>query len=113
MSFVRDQMEGCLTAAEALETRRHLAKVKVAGVVTHRQRPGTARGVYFLNLEDETGLLNIVVLPDVWARHRHIVRKSPALVIHGRLEYHDGVTNIVARDFEPIGVQTVQSRDFA
>jgi error-prone DNA polymerase len=112
MSFVRDQMMGCLTAAEALEVHRHQAKVKVAGVVTHRQRPGTARGVYFLNLEDETGLLNIVVLPDVWARHRHIVRKSPALVIHGRLEYHDGVTNIVARDFEPIGVQTVQSRDF-
>jgi error-prone DNA polymerase len=84
----------------------------VAGVVTHRQRPGTAKGVYFLNLEDETGLLNIVVLPDVWAAHRQIVRRSPALVIHGRLEYHDGVTNIVARSFEPIGVQTVQSRDF-
>jgi error-prone DNA polymerase len=112
MSFVRDRLDGCLTAAEALEVRRHQARVKVAGVVTHRQRPGTARGVYFLNLEDETGLLNIVVLPDVWARHRNIVRKSPALVIHGRLEYHDGVTNIVARDFEPIGVQTVRSRDF-
>ncbi len=112
MSFVRDRMEGCLTAAEALGVKRHMARVKVAGVVTHRQRPGTARGVYFLNLEDETGLLNIVVLPEVWARHRHIVRKSPALVIHGRLEYHDGVTNIVARHFDPIGVQTVQSRDF-
>ncbi len=112
MSFVRQQMEGCLTAAEALDAKRNMARVKVAGVVTHRQRPATARGVYFLNLEDETGLLNIVVLPEVWARHRHIVRKSPALVIHGRLEYHDGVTNIVARDFDPIGVQTVQSRDF-
>jgi error-prone DNA polymerase len=53
-----------------------------------------------------------VVLPDVWARHREVVRKSPALVIEGRLEFHDGVTNIVARSFEPIGVQTVQSRDF-
>jgi error-prone DNA polymerase len=112
MSFVRAQMDGCLTAAEALEMGRNQARVKVAGVVTHRQRPGTARGVYFLNLEDETGLLNIVVLPDVWAKHRHVVRKSPALVIHGRLEFHDGVTNIVARDFEPIGVQSVQSRDF-
>ena len=112
MSFVRDGLDGCLTAAEALDAGRNLARVKVAGVVTHRQRPGTARGVYFLNLEDETGLLNIVVLPDVWARHRHVVRKSPALVIHGRLEFYDGVTNIVARDFEPIGVQTVRSRDF-
>ena len=112
MSFVRDQLAGCLTAAEALEMRRNGARVKVAGVITHRQRPGTAKGVYFLNLEDETGLLNIVVLPDVWAKHRNVVRKSPALVIHGRLEYHDGVTNIVARDFDPIEVHTVKSRDF-
>jgi error-prone DNA polymerase len=112
MSFVRDQLDGCLTAAEALDMQRNGSRIKVAGVVTHRQRPGTAKGVYFLNLEDETGLLNIVVLPDVWAAHRQIVRRSPALVIHGRLEYHDGVTNIVARSFEPIGVQTVQSRDF-
>ncbi len=112
MSFVRDQLEGCLTAAEALEMKRNGSRVKVAGVITHRQRPGTAKGVYFLNLEDETGLLNIVVLPDVWAKHRQVVRKSPALVIHGRLEYHDGVTNIVARDFDPIGVQTMKSRDF-
>ena len=112
MSFVRDQMVGCLTAAEALEVGRNLGKVRVAGVITHRQRPGTAKGVYFLNLEDETGLLNIVVLPEVWARHRHVVRKSPALVISGRLEFYDGVTNIVARDFEAIGIQTVRSRDF-
>ena len=112
MSFVRDQMGDCLTASEVLEARRNKSAVKVAGVVTHRQRPSTAKGVYFLNLEDETGQLNIVVLPDVWSRHRHVVRKSPALVIHGRLEYYDGVTNIVARDFEPIGVNTVQSRDF-
>jgi error-prone DNA polymerase len=112
MSFVRDQLPDCLTAAETLEMQRHGARIKVAGVITHRQRPGTAKGVHFLNLEDETGLLNIVVLPDVWSKHRQIVRKSPALVIHGRLEFNDGVTNIVAREFEPIGVQTVKSRDF-
>ncbi|MGA7282297.1 MAG: error-prone DNA polymerase [Acidimicrobiia bacterium] len=112
MSFVRDQLTDCLTAAQALDMQRNGSRIKVAGVVTHRQRPGTAKGVYFLNLEDETGLLNIVVLPDVWARHRHVVRKSPALIIYGRLEFHDGVTNIVARDFEPIGIQTVRSRDF-
>lgn len=112
MSFVRDRLEDCLTAAEILDLQRNNARVKVAGVITHRQRPGTAKGVYFLNLEDETGLLNIVVLPDVWAKHRQVVRKSPALVVQGRLEFYDGVTNIVARDFEPIGVQTVRSRDF-
>ena len=51
MSFVRDQLDGCLTAAEALEVQRHRSRIRVAGgVVTHRQRPGTAKGVYFLNL---------------------------------------------------------------
>jgi error-prone DNA polymerase len=112
MSVVREDLEECLTAAEALAMQRNGARVKVAGVITHRQRPGTAKGVHFLNLEDETGLLNIVVLPDVWAEHRQVVRKCPALVIDGRLEFHDGVTNIVARGFEPLGVQTVKSRDF-
>ncbi len=112
MSFVRDQLPECLTAAQVLATERSRARVKVAGVVTHRQRPGTARGVRFLNLEDETGLLNVVVLPEVWDAHRAVVRKSPALVIHGRIEFYDGVTNLVAHDFEPLGVQTVRSRDF-
>ena len=112
MSFVRDQLPDCLTAAEVLAIGRSKPRVKVAGVVTHRQRPGTARGVRFLNLEDETGLLNVIVLPEVWDAHRTVVRKSPALIIHGRLEFYDGVTNLVAHDFEPLGVQTVRSRDF-
>lgn len=112
MSFVRGRLGDCLTAAEALDLQRNNSGVRVAGVVTHRQRPGTAKGVYFLNLEDETGLLNIVVLPEVWATHRHVVRKSPALIIDGRLEFYDGVTNIVARGFEPLGIHTVRSRDF-
>ncbi len=112
MSFVRDRLGDCLTAAETLAAQKHGLRIKVAGVVTHRQRPGTAKGVHFLNLEDETGLLNIVVLPDVWTKNREIVRKSPALIIDGRLEFNDGVTNVVARGFEAIGVQTVKSRDF-
>jgi error-prone DNA polymerase len=112
MSFVRDRLSGCLTTAEVLAGERSRARVRVAGVITHRQRPSTARGVYFLNLEDETGLLNIVVLPEVWARTRHVARRSPAVVVEGRVEFYDGVTNLVAIDFEPIGIQTVQSRDF-
>jgi error-prone DNA polymerase len=112
MSFVRDHLDDCWTAAETLASQKHGLRIKVAGVITHRQRPGTAKGVHFLNLEDETGLLNIVVLPDVWTKYREVARKSPALVIDGRLEFNDGVTNVVARGFEPLGVQTVRSRDF-
>lgn len=112
MSFVRDRLEGCLTIAEVLAGERPRSRIRVGGVITHRQRPSTARGVYFLNLEDETGLLNVVVLPDVWARTRHVARRSPAVVIEGRVEFHDGVTNLVAIDFESIGVHTIRSRDF-
>jgi len=95
-----------------LEVRRDKMRVAVAGVITHRQRPATSKGVYFLNLEDETGQLNVVVLPHIWGQHRKVVRRSPAVVVRGLLEYHDGVTNIVAHDFHPLGVKTVQARNF-
>lgn len=68
----------------------------VAGFVTHRQRPGTAGGVTFLNLEDETGMLNVVCLSDVWKRHRKIATSAAAMLVEGRLERVDGVTNLVA-----------------
>lgn len=112
ISFVRSRLADCQTTADVHDLRRTQAKIRVAGVVTHRQRPATAKGVYFLNLEDETGMLNVIVLPDIWAKHRRTVRHSPALVIEGRLEHHDGVTNLIAHTFNPINVRTVQSRDF-
>ena len=58
--------------------------VDVAGVVTHRQQPETAKGVVFLNLEDETGLVNVICTPDVWKRFRKVARTAPALEIRGR-----------------------------
>jgi error-prone DNA polymerase len=101
-----------MTAMEALELRKNGAMIAVGGVVTHRQRPNTARGVIFFNLEDETGLLNVVVLPEVWEKHRLIARRHPALIISGRLEYRDGVTNLAAREFVPLGPVGLKSRDF-
>jgi error-prone DNA polymerase len=88
-------------------------RVLVAGAVTHRQRPATADGVTFMNLEDETGMLNVVVASGTWTRYRRIVRTSPALIIRGMLERADGVTNLVADFVEPLPL-TVQStsRDF-
>jgi error-prone DNA polymerase len=112
MSFVRDQLDGCLTASEVVGLARSRPRVRVAGVITHRQRPATARGVRFLNLEDETGMLNVVVLPEVWSRNWDVVRKCPAVIIEGAIEFYDGVVNIVARGFAPLRIQTVQSRDF-
>ena len=71
-------------------------RVHVAGLVTHRQRPGTAGGVTFLNLEDETGMLNVICTQGVWRRYRQVARNADAMVIRGLVERQDGVTNLVA-----------------
>lgn len=89
-------------------------RIEVAGLVTHRQRPGTAGGVTFLNLEDETGLLNVVVSPGAWARYRRVARTSAALVVRGILQHtSDGVLNLVADRCEQLIVRaSPKSRDF-
>jgi error-prone DNA polymerase len=114
IEFIRDRLTeaGCLPVMEALELRRNGSRARVAGVVTHRQRPGTAQGVIFFNLEDETGLINVVVLPNIWAARKEVARRHPGLIIDGVLEYRDGVTNLVARHFTPIDTGPVKSRDF-
>jgi error-prone DNA polymerase len=79
-------------------------RVHVGGLVTHRQRPGTAMGVTFLNLEDETGMLNVVCSIGVMKAHRQAARNRVAVVVRGRLERNEGVTNLVADRVEPIDV---------
>ncbi|UOQ60645.1 error-prone DNA polymerase [Leucobacter rhizosphaerae] len=90
------------------------AVVEVAGLVTHRQRPGTAGGITFLTLEDESGTVNVVTWAKVWTRHRLVARSSPALIIRGVLERSpEGVINIIANAFEPLASPVgVSSRDF-
>jgi len=86
---------GIPTIAEVPSYHRD-AIITVAGVVTHRQRPGTANGITFLNLEDETGMLNVVCGHEVWQKFRKIASTKQAMVIRGRVERVDGVTNLVA-----------------
>jgi len=112
--FLREQLhaKGVLCADQLL-TAEHNTRVLVAGVVTHRQRPMTARGMTFISLEDETGLINVVCSKGCWMRHRTIARDAPALLVRGRLEYVDGVVNIVAESLSPLFVAaTAPSRDF-
>jgi error-prone DNA polymerase len=99
--------------ANQLPTAEDGTRVYVGGVVTHRQRPATAAGVTFLNLEDETGMINIVCSNGVWNRYRRIARESSAMIIRGRLERSQGVTNLVADKLErlPLAARTT-SRDF-
>jgi error-prone DNA polymerase len=96
---------------QAVESGR---RVEVGGVVTHRQRPATASGITFLNLEDESGTLNVIAGVGVWNRYRRIAREAPAMVVRGILERSpEGVTNLVVDRFERLTVQAPhRSRDF-
>lgn len=114
MHFVRPKLKeaGVLTSAD-LNSARHRSRVKVAGVVTHRQRPSTAQGVTFLNLEDETGLINVICSVGVWKHHKRVATMASAMVVTGRLERVDGVINLVAEKLEALDLQlTTRSRDF-
>ena len=114
IQHVRDQLRtaGILSAAELCEAEAG-TRVRVGGVVTHRQRPATASGVTFMNLEDETGMINVVISVGCWAKHRTVARDSGALIIRGRVERAQGVTNLVAEHLErlPLAAKTT-SRDF-
>jgi error-prone DNA polymerase len=88
-------------------------RVTVGGIVTHRQRPATARGVIFVNLEDEFGMINVICDPVVWQRHHRVAVGSGGLLIRGMLERSDGVVNVLAERIEPLflGLRNT-SRDF-
>jgi error-prone DNA polymerase len=112
--FARDRLDalGALTAA-GLATAEPGRRVLVGGVVTHRQRPATASGTTFLNLEDETGLINVICSVGVWDRYRRAARSAPALLIRGMLERAEGVVNLIADRIEPLALGPApRSRDF-
>jgi len=83
----------------SLESGRRLT---VAGLVTHRQRPGTAGGVTFLNLEDESGMVNVICTAGLWRRYRKVAAATSVMLVRGVLERNDGVTNLVADRLAPL-----------
>jgi error-prone DNA polymerase len=97
MALRRDElaMRGILRATD-LQSARQGRRVRVAGMVITRQRPGTAKGFVFLTLEDETGIANIIVRPDLFARDRLVIVEEPFLIVDGVLQSQDGVTSIRA-----------------
>jgi DNA polymerase III alpha subunit len=72
--------------------------VEIAGLVVARQRPGTAKGFVFILLEDETGMMNVIVRPDVFERYRAVVRGEPLLLVKGVLAKDDGALNVLAEE---------------
>ena len=99
--------------ADALGSVPDGDRVLIAGAVTHRQRPGTAQGVTFLNLEDETGMVNVLCTPGVWARHRKLAHTAPALLIRGQVQNASGAITVVAERMGRITLTVgSKSRDF-
>jgi error-prone DNA polymerase len=96
--------EKAVTCAD-LERMRHGVPVTIGGLVVARQRPGTAKGIVFLLLEDEFGTINLIVPPDVYERHRLTVRMEPLILAHGRLEklaMAGGAINVFVKTLEPL-----------
>ena len=105
-------LRGVLRAVD-LPRARDGRRVRVAGMVITRQRPGTAKGFVFLTLEDETGISNIIVRPDLFDRERLIVVRQPFLIVDGVLQHQDGVLSVRAERFEAIeGAASVEAHDF-
>ncbi|HXZ88631.1 MAG TPA: OB-fold nucleic acid binding domain-containing protein, partial [Candidatus Binataceae bacterium] len=94
----RLKAQGVLSAAE-LALAPDASWTKAAGVVIVRQRPGTARGFLFLTLEDETGIANAIVTPDIFQANRTLLHRAQILVVEGRLQKQDGVIHVRARRF--------------
>ena len=111
--FHRSELDaaGVVTAADLLTCP--VGRVKVAGTVSHRQRPMTAGGTMFINLEDETGFVNVIVSKGCQARFRKTVLMSRALTVRGRLERHEGTANVIAEHLAYLSLPaTLPSRDF-
>ena len=102
MSLMREELPAGSVRSDVLAGMPDGSGLEIAGLVTARQRPGTARGVVFMLLEDEAGMTNVVVLPDVYDRDRLAVRTASFVTIRGRLERREGVVNVIADRVIPL-----------
>jgi error-prone DNA polymerase len=105
--------EGIL-AADELERCANRQPVSIVGCVIARQRPGTAKGFVFLSLEDESGIANVIITPDIFEANRLAVSRSRILRINGQLQIQDGVIHVKAREIIPLNIShaEVRSHDF-
>src|SRR5438067_5008135 len=114
MAFLRAEMNKLgVTPAKDLARTPNGAAVRVAGSVIVRQRPGTAKGIMCLSMEDETGIANVVVMPDLFAENRLTLVTESYLLIEGKVQNVDNVIHVLARRFERIEpIAPVTSHDF-
>jgi error-prone DNA polymerase len=102
MALLRPALSETTRTSRDLQTDESGTTVTIAGIVVARQRPGTAQGIVFLLLEDEHGMSNVIVYPDVYERDRIAVRAEPLLEITGRLERREGTINVLAERISPL-----------
>jgi error-prone DNA polymerase len=115
MALRRPELAMCgVLRAVDLARERNGRRVRVAGAVITRQRPGTAKGFVFLTLEDETGIANIIVRPDLFARERLLIIEEPFLLVEGMLQNQEGVASVRAERLDRLGGDAipVESHDF-
>jgi error-prone DNA polymerase len=115
LAYRREELNklGVKRAIELREIRNGFW-VRVAGWVIVRQRPGTAKGFMFLSMEDETGIANIIVTPDIFDRNRAVLVNQPLLLIEGPLQNQDNVIHVRARRIESLSyaIAAAASHDF-
>ena len=112
--FLREDLDamGVVPADRLLEVPDG-SRVLIAGAVTHRQRPATAQGVTFMNIEDETGMVNVLCTPGVWTRHRTLAQTASALLIRGQVQNATGAVTVMAERMGRITLKvSSRSRDF-
>jgi error-prone DNA polymerase len=106
VSFSRERLAemGMISACE-LTRKKDGERVKVCGIVIVRQRPGTAKGMFFATLEDETGLINVAVTKEVFEDNRHVLTAAGFLVVEGVVQKRDGVLSVLGKRFERLEVE--------
>jgi error-prone DNA polymerase len=109
VSFFRETLARmAVVPALALKTARNGRRLATGGIVLVRQRPGTAKGVVFLTLEDETGVANIVVWKDVFEKHRNLIMTASFLVVHGQVQSAHEVVHLVAERFTDLSPRLLE-----
>ncbi len=106
LALLRADVPNDVLSAERVRATQDGAHIRTAGLVVCRQRPGTAKGFVFLLLEDETGVINVVIRPDLYEAQRSTLRGEPYLCIEGTVQLHSGTLNVIAQKVTPLGELT-------
>jgi error-prone DNA polymerase len=114
MKLLRESLRNIWRAIDLVHAR-HGSTIQIAGNVICRQRPGTAKGFVFISLEDETGVSNAIVEPDLFERFRLVITEEAFLLIEGEVQNSDNVVLIKAREIRPLAQEQLpgsESHDF-